>query len=328
MARLKLLKILYTLLLLASVNVSASVDAEIDKFISEMVSRHGFETTTLTNLFNEARVSESILEAISRPAEKLPWHKYRSIFMRPDRIQRGVDFWGEHLSTLERAEKIYGVPAAIIVAIIGVETHYGRITGNYRVMDALVTLGFHYPKRADFFRGQLEQYLLLTREQDIDPLSLKGSYAGAMGIPQFIPGSYRHYAADFDNDGKINIWTNPVDAIGSVARYFSLHGWIKDDAVAEPAEFSGDEWKNAVNESLQPDMTLEQLAALGIKPAGNVNTGSMIKLVELEQKEGPELWLGFHNFYVITRYNHSALYAMAVYQLSQEIAKRYNSDAS
>lgn len=305
----------------------ANDEMSVDVFIDKMVSEHDFDSGKLRELFGQTKVSQTILDAISRPAEKLPWHKYRKIFLKENRIKQGVSFWHENMHTLDRAEEVYGVAPEIIVAIIGVETLYGRITGSYRVMDALTTLGFHYPKRAAFFRGQLEQYLLLAREQGIDPLSLKGSYAGAMGIPQFIPGSYRNYAADFDNDGKINIWSNKVDAIGSVARYFKLHGWKKGKAVAETVKVKGNNWKSAVSSDLKPDLTLNQLADFSITPSASVDSDEKMKLIELEMEQGSELWLGYENFYVITRYNHSALYAMAVFQLSESIKQRFLNDS-
>ncbi|MCG8325299.1 MAG: lytic murein transglycosylase B [Thiotrichales bacterium] len=321
------IKTVVALLLFFATQVSANTRPGVDAFIDTMVSKHGFDARQLQDLFSQARVSQSILNAISRPAERLPWHKYRKIFLREDRIAQGVEFWHENMHTLDRAHEEYGVPPQIIIAIIGVETLYGRVTGKYRVMDALTTLGFHYPKRAAFFRGQLEQYLLLTREQGIDPLSLKGSYAGAMGIPQFIPGSYRNYAADFDNDGKINIWSNKVDAIGSVARYFKLHGWQNGKAVAQPATVSGQAWKSAISKDLEPDLHTGQLSGFDIVPSAGIAADAKIKLIELEQVNGSEFWLGFENFYVITRYNHSTLYAMAVYQLSLEIEKRFQGDS-
>ena len=320
-----------TLLIVVLISFStllfARDEMSVDVFIDKMVSEHDFDSDKLKELFGQTKVSQTILDAISRPAEKLPWYKYRKIFLKENRIKQGVSFWHENMHTLDRAEEVYGVAPEIIVAIIGVETLYGRITGSYRVMDALTTLGFHYPKRAKFFRGQLEQFLLLSREQDIDPMSLKGSYAGAMGIPQFIPGSYRNYAADFDKDGKINIWSNKVDAIGSVARYFKLHGWKKGEAVAEKLKVKGNNWKSAVRSDLKPDLTLKQLAEYGIKPSVSVDTDAKMKLIELEMEQGSELWLGYENFYVITRYNHSALYAMAVFQLSQSIKQRFLNDS-
>jgi len=320
-------KLILILSLLVTIHVSATTNNGIGSFINDMVVKHGFDAGELQNLFNQTKVSQAVLDAISRPAEKLPWYKYRKIFLREDRIKQGVEFWYENLHTLDRAEQVYGVPPEIIVSIIGVETQYGRKTGSYRVMDALTTLGFHYQKRGAFFRGQLEQYLLLAREQNIDPLSIKGSYAGAMGIPQFIPGSYRNFAADFDNDGKINIWSSKVDAIGSVARYFKLHGWINGDDVAQPAIVNGNGYKYAVNDKLEPGLLPEQLSGFNIKPSAAIKSKSRIKLIELEQINGPEVWLGFENFYVITRYNHSELYAMAVYQLSREIEKRFRGDS-
>ncbi len=310
-------------LLLITLRAVANTGEGVSTFIDKMVKEHGFKAAELESLFNQTRVSRSILDAISRPAEKLPWHKYRKIFLRRDRIEQGVEFWHENMHILDRAEEIYGVPPEIIVAIIGVETQYGRFTGKYRVMDALTTLGFHYPKRSAFFKGQLEQYLLLAREQKLDPLSLKGSYAGAMGIPQFIPGSYRSYAADFDEDGTINIWTSMADAIGSVARYFQLHGWKSGGMVAQPAIVTGSAWKSALSEDLEPDLKVEQLSQFSVRPSASVDNAARVKLIELEQRNGPEIWLGFDNFYVITRYNHSALYAMAVYQLSREIEKSF-----
>ncbi|MGK0298407.1 MAG: membrane-bound lytic murein transglycosylase B, partial [Gammaproteobacteria bacterium] len=200
-------------------------EPDVQKFINQMVQKHGFNIKHLNTVFSKAKISTSILDAISRPAEAMPWYKYRQIFIRKDRIELGRKFITENKELLDAAEDKFGVPPEIIAAIIGVETRYGSNKGSYNVVDSLVTLGFRYPKRASFFRSELEHFLLLAREQGIDPNIIKGSYAGAMGIPQFISSSYRTYAIDFDNDGKIDIWENVADAIGSVANYFKMHGW-------------------------------------------------------------------------------------------------------
>ncbi|MGE4417760.1 MAG: lytic murein transglycosylase B [Marinobacterium sp.] len=284
------------------------------------LAEQGFDADEVRKVLAEAQRQESILEAISRPAERrLTWGEYRKIFVEPNRISQGVSFWNEHEDTLKRAEETYGVPAEIIVAIIGVETRYGRIMGRYRVLDALATLGFDYPKRADFFRGQLIEFMQMVREEDLDPTELVGSYAGAMGYGQFIPSSFRNYAVDFDADGKRNIWSNKVDAIGSVANYFNKHGWKAGEPVRsnvvmnEPAD---PQWVNA---GLKPEVSLAEWEARGVSTRRNLDPEQKATLMELTMDDGEHYWFGLHNFYVITRYNHSHLYAMAVYELSQAI---------
>lgn len=280
----------------------------------------GFAAEQVRAVLAQARRQDSILEAIARPAERrLTWGEYRRIFVEPRRIEQGVAFWNAHAEALQRAEASYGVPAEIIVAIIGVETRYGRIMGRYRVLDALATLGFDYPKRADFFRGQLIEFMRMTREEQLDPTEPLGSYAGAMGFGQFIPSSFRHYAVDFDGDGKRDIWRNEVDAIGSVAHYFSAHGWkpgapVRSNVVMNrPADPS---WFNA---GLEPQLTLAEWAERGIATRKDLDPQQPATLMELTMEDGEHYWFGLHNFYVITRYNHSRLYAMAVYELSQAI---------
>jgi membrane-bound lytic murein transglycosylase B len=288
-----------------------------------MVDEHGFERGALQGLFSEARYQESIIQAMERPAERVkPWHEYRQIFVTERRIRDGQKFWRDHAATLERAQRDYGVDPAIVVAIIGVETFYGRITGSFRVMDALTTLAFDYPKRSEFFASELAQYLLLTREQDVDPLSLKGSYAGAMGYGQFIPSSYRAYAVDYNDDGNADIWTDPVDAIGSVANYFARHGWQAGAPVVVPAAVSEDHDREMVNVLVRPSLSSAELAARGFRPLGDPAPDAPAFPLRLEGSDGEEYWLAYDNFYVITRYNRSHRYAMAVYQLSLELAKR------
>ncbi|MEO0369611.1 MAG: lytic murein transglycosylase B, partial [Pseudomonadota bacterium] len=197
------------------------------QFVEDMVSEHNFDRAEVEALLNKAKMSDTVLEAIQRPWEAKPWHQYYPIFLTEKRVQKGVEFWNSYADDLQRAEAELGVPAEMIVAIIGVETFYGTYKGKYSVLDALFTLGFHYPPRAKFFRSELQQYMLLSREENFDPLELKGSYAGAMGLGQFISSSYRHYAIDFDGDGVRDLLNNPVDAIGSVANYFKKHGWKK-----------------------------------------------------------------------------------------------------
>ncbi|WP_420600032.1 lytic murein transglycosylase B [Neptuniibacter sp.] len=296
-------------------------------FIEEMKSE-GFSEAYLTEVLNQAKRQESILEAISRPAEgRLTWGRYRKIFIEPKRISQGVKFWQENRDVLVKAEKTYGVPAEIIVAIIGVETRYGRITGSYRVLDALATLGFDYPRRSKFFRGQLKEYLRLVREESVDVTSLKGSYAGAMGYGQFIPSSYRNYAVDFDQDGQRDIWNNKTDAIGSVANYFAEHGWKKGEpvisAVSLPATLEED-WFGKGRKGLTPKVTLGEWQERGVTPGLSLSPEGKATLLRLEIEEDKQYWLGLHNFYVITRYNHSNLYAMAVYRLSEKIKQAYN----
>jgi membrane-bound lytic murein transglycosylase B len=300
---------------------------DVQAFIAGMVERHGFQAEPLREMFRDVRISDGVLKAIAKPAEALPWYRYREIFVKPDRVEQGVRFWNENREALERARGAYGVPEEFIVAIIGVETRYGKNAGQYKVFDSLATLAFEYPPRAEFFRSELEQYLLLAREQGFDPLELKGSYAGAMGIPQFISSSYRRFAVDFDIDGVTDIWSNADDAIGSVGNYFHSHGWLKGGPVAVPATHAGD---TAVEpgKGLEPDITVAELGAMGIQPALALPGREKVKLLALELESGKEYWLGLNNFYVITRYNRSPLYAMAVFQLAQLIREQQSGAAA
>jgi membrane-bound lytic murein transglycosylase B len=298
--------------------------SEVKSFIKEMNSRHGFATRDLNRWFADTRIKQSIIKAISRPAEKKPWKDYRPIFLTESRIEGGMEFWKRNAALLARAEKEYGVDPAIIVAIIGVETRYGRHKGSYRVMDALSTLAFDYPPRSKFFRSELEHYLLMTREEKVDPMSLLGSYAGAMGQPQFISSSYRHYAVDFNTDGRRDIWNDTADAIGSVANYFKRHGWKTGEAVTQRLDVSTVINKALLEENeLKPTHSLAKLKQQGFgNIAPELDNQQLAAIINLDGQEGREHWLGLNNFYTITRYNHSALYAMAVYQLAEEIRSR------
>lgn len=309
---------------LVSNNGLAAVEetALFERFVKMMTHQHQFDPSAIKQLFKSVDVKHNIIKAMKRPAEGIPWYKYRKIFMTNSRINDGVAFWQENESTLAKVEAEYGVPAAIIVAIIGVETHYGEHTGNYRVIDALSTLGFAYPKRSDFFLSELKNFLILCRDEKMDPLLPTGSYAGAMGIPQFMPSSFRTYAADFENDGKRDIWKNPDDAIASVANYFMRHHWRKDHAVAFPVTAKGKLFQQALEKGLKPDRKWAELQSLSITSNISTNSNELVKLLEYQQEKGNDLWVGLHNFYVITRYNHSSLYAMAVYQLSEALVKR------
>ena len=290
---------------------------QVAEFITEMTRDYGFASEQLVGLFAAAERKQNIIDAISRPAEKVkPWKDYRPIFITDSRITRGVEFWREHEDTLKRAEAEYGVPPEVIVAIIGVETFYGGNTGGYRVVDALSTLAFDYPPRAPFFRKELREFLLLAREEQVDPLTLTGSYAGAMGLPQFMPSSFRAYAVDFDGDGQINIWSNPVDAIGSVASYFKRHGWQPGEPVVSAASVEGELTEQGLTVGLDPVKNIGELRALGWTGADALDDQLPVTAFRLEGAEGAEYWLGLPNFFVITRYNRSVMYAMAVNQLA------------
>jgi len=297
---------------------------EVSRFVDEMSSAHGFDRAALTALFDRGSRLDSVLAAISRPAEYKPWHAYRPIFLTRARVDGGVAFWREHSATLAAAAKASGVPPEIIVAIIGVETSYGGNTGSYRVFDALATLAFHYPKRAPFFRSELENFLLLTREEGMDPLVPTGSYAGAMGLPQFMPSSFRNYAVDFDGDGRRDIWRNPRDAIGSVGNYLKRHGWRAGEAIAVPAAQSPANAQQ-VSETVDLVRSLGEYAALGVRPLESLdvaaNAARAVLLGYESSADAMEYWLGFGNFYAITRYNRSPKYALAVVQLAEAIAQ-------
>ena len=295
---------------------------QVAQFVGEMTRDYGFAGEQLMGVFREVERKQSILDAISRPAERVkPWKDYRPMFITDARIARGVDFWRQHEAVLARAEQEYGVPASIIVSIIGVETFFGRNTGNYRVIDALSTLAFDYPPRADFFRKELREYLLLSREEQVDPLSLKGSYAGAMGLPQFMPSSFRAYAVDFDGDGHINIWTDPDDAIGSVASYFQRHGWVAGEPVVSRATVSGEHADDGLSPGIDPVKTVGELRALGWSSHDALRDELPVTAFRLDGADGPEYWMGLKNFYAITRYNRSVMYAMAVHQLADQLVQ-------
>ena len=325
------------------------------EFIDEMVAKHQFKRDELERTFAQAQHRPAVIEAISRPATIKPWLEYRAAFVNQQRIKLGLEFWNKYRLTLARAERRYGIPQEIIVAIIGVETIYGENAGNFRTIDALTTLAFDYPRRADFFRGELENYLLLAREQQFNLLAIQGSYAGALGIPQFMPSSYRKYAVDFNGNHKIDLLHEARDAIGSVANYLQGYGWIKSEPVAVRAQVSEEiclgeirtprsmaEWAAAgVTSSVnfapdthsahpkgartpsgqEPDETTSHLTRLANDASQVIGylRGKSARLIDFTMEEGKEFWLAFNNFEVITRYNNSDFYAMSVFQLAEEL---------
>ncbi len=297
---------------------------DVREFIDEMVATHDYDREVLLVALRDAKSRQSILDAISRPAERtLTWAEYRNIFLTEKRIRAGVEFWHEHEDTLARISEETGVPTEILVGIIGVETFFGRITGSYRVLDALSTLAFDYPPRSRFFRKELAEFLLLVREEGLDPSAPTGSYAGAMGAPQFMPSSFRAYAVDSSDDGKRDIWTNWTDVIGSVANYFVEHGWQPGGEVIAFAMLANDWTRDTPKNSLKLEETVESISRSGVMFATELDGDARASLLKLDGKDGPEYWVGFHNFFVITRYNRSVMYALAVYQLGQEIGLAY-----
>lgn len=279
-------------------------------FINLMVDKYDFDQTTLTTLIESVSKRSQPKQQITLKAVPKPWHIYRTIFVNPTRIANGLDFWKNHQAALDRAEKIYGIPASIIVATIGIETNYGRQTGKFKVLDALVNLAFSNNRRASFFRRELKEYLLLSREQAFDPKYMMGSYAGAIGQPQFMPSSFRYYAVDFSHDGHIDLSTNETDIIGSIANYYHKNGWHRNEVIATPISIAGGEF--AFNLIRPKPISLTTLVKTQTIPPNTAGTS----LIKLQTQYGSEYWLGWHNFNVIKRYNHSNLYAMAVYQLS------------
>jgi membrane-bound lytic murein transglycosylase B len=295
------------------------------QFIDLMVEKHQFDRKVIETTLAKSTKNEAILKSIAKPWEAKPWHQYHPIFLTEKRLTKGLAFWKTHQQTLARAELETGVPAEIIVAIIGVETFYGTYQGKYSVLDALVTLGFHYPPRAKFFRSELAQLFLLAKEEKFDITALKGSSAGAMGWGQFISSSYRHYAVDFDGDGVRDLLNNPIDAIGSVANYFKKHHWKPNTDIAFKAQVSGTQYSALLSKSLKYSHQWSQLQDAGVSiTMPNLNKDMSVKLFEFAQPDNKEYWVGLPNFYVITRYNHSPLYAMAVFQFSQQLKQEFN----
>ena len=293
--------------------------AEVRAFIDEMVQRHGFVAEELGFLFSRARSREDILRAITPPTEPRArsWKDYRTRFVNGVRVSGGTAFWSRHRKTLARATQAFGVPEDIIVAIIGVETVYGRQTGGHRVVDALSTLAFDYPPRAAFFRSELEQYLLLARDEAFDVFSVRGSYAGAIGIPQFMPGSIRRYAVDFDGDAAIDLRGSVADAIGSVGSFLRAHGWRRGEAIWVPAQVNGTAHRTLLDAGIRPVTPVADLARYGVSTDAAIGVQTKVALIALESPDAPtEYRLALENFYVLTRYNRSSHYASAVSDLA------------
>lgn len=296
---------------------------EVRAIIDEMESEYEYDSHYLTELFARVQLQPKVIEAITRPAERLPWHRYRKIFISESRINEGVLFWRQHQGVLQRAEKQYGVPAAVIVAIIGVETRYGSNIGSFAVLESLATLSLQYPKRSEYFTSELKKFLLLVREEELDPFSVKGSYAGAIGIPQFMPSSYRAYAVDFSGNGKRDLVHDMRDAVGSVANYLHRHKWAKGDPITDGVEDNGVALDRFVTQKLSPTTTIAAMSKAGVRVQGSHDPNTKASLVRFEQDGQRHLYqVAFENFYVITRYNKSPLYAMVVHELSQHIDHR------
>ncbi|MGA7978646.1 MAG: lytic murein transglycosylase B [Chromatiaceae bacterium] len=299
----------------------------VQAFIRRMEREHGFDPVYLNGVFSRVDRQQWILDFVNRPRSHGPigptgaWTRYRAKFLTAANISNGADFWRRYEAALDRAYARYGVPPEYVVAILGVETRYGGYVGKYRVVEALTTLAFGYPRRSEFFTGELEAFLVMARDEGFDPFQPVGSYAGAMGLGQFMPSSFHRFAVDFDGDGKRDLW-DPVDAIGSVANYFAAYGWQSGELVAVPADVSGSA-PHAMKADFSTSYSMDALRVQGI--TSSLTSGRDVSLLRLDARGGYEYWLGLKNFYVITRYNHSTYYAMAVHQLAQAIRARHGS---
>lgn len=313
-------KSLITLLLVSPLMAFSQIDqTAIQSFNEQFEKKH---KRSVTQIINQAEYQQEIVDKISRPAEgTMTWERYRDIFIKEERIEAGLEFWEEHKNTFDQVVQETNVPAEIILGIIGVETYYGGNKGSYRVLDALYTLGFGYPKRAKFFKSELEKFLVLCDTENLDPLEVKGSYAGAMGYSQFMPSSYIAYAKSFDKEGNADLMNSPEDAIASVANYIKVHRWQKGQPVTTRANFTR-EVKNLNKQVLKPKNQLSDYTNIGIEPEEEIIGDPKATLISLKSDDKEETWFGFYNFYVITRYNHSPFYAMAVYQLGQAIKSK------
>jgi membrane-bound lytic murein transglycosylase B len=299
---------------------------EVQQFIQQMSKKHGFDIATLTDFFKAFSSEQKVITLMDKPSEAQPWYRYQKNLVTEQRIKEGVLFWKKNATILKKAEKQFGVPPEIIVAILGIETYYGQRTGTYPVLQSLATLAFDYPRRADFFKSELEQFLLLVKEEKLDPIKTLGSYSGAIGAPQFMPSSYRRFAVDFENKGKRDLMYSMSDTIASVANYFKIHGWLAGEKIVDKATVSGTQYRTLLagkSKDPKPSQTLNELAKYNIRLGKNSpsrNTSKKVKFIALEKENNQiDPWLLYNNFYVITRYNHSTNYAMAVYQLSQQI---------
>jgi membrane-bound lytic murein transglycosylase B len=298
---------------------------EIVAFVQDVVARDQLPKKQVVSLLRKGEPQPKIIEAMNRPAEKVtPWWEYHDRFLTEERISQGVDFYAEHRESLERIASARGIPPEYLVAIMGVETKYGQFVGHYRVLDALMTLAFDYPPRSDYFRSELEQFLLLYSEEHLDPLTVTGSYAGAMGVPQFMPSSYRMFAVDGDDDKKRDLWNDWDDILASIANYFVEHGWEAGGPVLAETKLDPEPRFQIDTRNLELNETVESLNAQGVEVVGSPTGATPAVLISAEQQDGPAYRVGFKNFYVITRYNRSARYAMAVHDLAEAIAQRVN----
>ncbi len=307
----------------ASAENALLLHKDVKQFINQMVTHDKFSRAELVSALTAAQFQPQIIESMEKPYEKKTWDVYKTLFLTPQRVQAGVEFWQANAETLARAQKEYGVPAEVIVAILGVETQYGKRQGEYRVLDALTTLAFHYPKRADYFTRELREYFLLCREHHVSPTQYIGSYAGAIGQPQFMPSSYRTFAVDYAGHGRRDLVSNNQDVIGSVANYFHQHGWSNNESVVQPVQLAGVKPEQLAVNSKHADYTYGQLISSGVIPlSGMSRHPSQAGLIELITDKGNEYWLAYPNFYVITRYNSSPQYALAVYLLAQQLREQ------
>ena len=310
------------LFLLAPPGVTAATDSDVEAFIEQFAAEHDFSRARLKRWFAHAKVQPGIIKAMMRPTTALPWYEFRASHVSAARINSGLEYWNRYATLIAQAAEASGVPPEMLVATIGIESFYGRRAGTSNVFNALYTLAFNYPPRAERFRNELAEFLLLSREMNFDPLEVKGSYAGALGLPQFLPSSYRLYAVDLDGDGKRDLWSH-ADAIGSIANYYKMHGWQPGELVLSPIEQSteplSEEFKTLVERGIQLHTTVGAVKRTGATPAVLVDDATKATVFAVETESGTRYWLGFNNFYVITRYNRSVNYALAVYELAQQL---------
>ena len=313
-------RIFLLMMLLSQLSVAQINETSKDEFVSRFARLHGWTTEEVNDLLSRAVYQPKIIEKMERPAEGMPWYRYRRIFMKEERYEAGRAFYNTHKEVLESVSDETGVSVNAMMGILGVETYYGTRKGSYKVLDALYTLAFGYPKRARFFTRELEEFLLLTREEQLDVDEVEGSYAGAIGYCQFMPSSYRAYAKSYDKGGTRDLVNSPEDAIASVANYLKVHRWKKGEKVASSIIASPDA-ASPGSTRVRPKNSLSQYEDLGFMPTEDLDPTTLVAFLEFEQESGKEFWYGLHNFYVITRYNHSPLYALAVYQLGEEVMK-------